>query len=229
MRYPNFIPNPALLTDETRIFRPGEDVEITQSPLPIGQNGDVFGLPGPVPADALMALTYAVEIVHRIAPWAVVYAVPTLVIAAPPNDYPCREVVMRKDCGRNYVKAGGLSFDKEGFVALSLASSAVYLIETAYHEAWHQIERILDKNILDEIDSCLVPMSWGSDYLDSMFERRARCFQTWCMHYEEGMPSRGLATWIDEIFDAVATGEVSREWTCMQEKAGNQAARGRSR
>lgn len=213
------------MSDEARIFRPGDPVETTRAPLQIGQTGDVFGLPGPVPADAWGMLEYAVAIVQRITPWTTVYAAPIVVISAPPDDYPCREIILRKDSNKDYVKAGGLSFDMEGIVALSLASSGVYLIETAYHESWHQLEKILDNNVLDEIDSGLVPTSWGSAYLDSMIERRARCFQVWCMHFEEGMSARRLTTRIDEIFDAAATGEVSREWTLMQEKAAARASK----
>lgn len=166
-----------MLTDEARIFRPGESVQITRAPLRIGQNGDVFGLPGPVPADAWAVLDYVVAIVHRIVPWAVVHAAPIVVIEFPPDGYPCREVIKRKDCGKDYVKVGGLSFDTEGLIALSLSSSAAFLISTAYHEGWHQIEKILDKTVLDEVDAHLIPMSWGSAYLDSMVERRARSFE----------------------------------------------------
>ncbi|MHA6730264.1 hypothetical protein [Devosia sp. A369] len=211
------------MTDECHVFRPGEPVQVASAPFQIGEGGDVFGLPGPVPADAWAVLDYVVGIVHRIVPWAVVHAAPIVVIEFPPDDYPCREIIKRKDNGKDYVKIGGISFEKEGLVALSLASSAVFLIETAYHESWHQLEKIIDKNILDEIDSLLVSVRWGSAYLDSMVEHRARCFQTWAMHFEEGMPDFRLSGRIDEIFDAAAAGEIAEKWMSRQKKAGRAA------
>lgn len=219
MRYPNFLPNPALMSDEARIFHPGAAVQVTCAPCRIGQGGDVFALPGPVPSDAWAVLDYAVTIVHRIVPWAVVYAAPIVVIESPPDGYPCREILKRKNSSKDYVKVGVLSFDAEDLIALSLSSSAAFLISSAYHEAWHQIEKILDKAILDEVNANLIPMSWGSAYLDSMIERRARSFENWCGYYEEGLPARRLATRIDEIFDAVAIGEVAKEWMRQQKRA----------
>lgn len=229
LRYPRFTPNPALMSDEARIFRPGEPVEATRVPLQIGQGGDVFGLAGPVPYDVWVVLDHAVEIIHRIMPWTNVYAVPVVVFEAPPEEYPRREIIRRRGSGKYYVKVGGLSFDKEGLIALSLSSSSVFLVSTAYHEAWHQVEAILDNKILDEIDACLIPVAWGSAYLDSKCERRARAFETWCMRFEEGMPGIRLSSRVDEIFDAVATGEVAREWTKEQQKVAARAARYQSR
>jgi hypothetical protein len=87
------------------------------------------------------------------------------------------------------------------------------------------LERILDKNILDEIDFSLIPTSWGSAYLDSIVERRARCFETWAMRFEEGMPGIRLSSRVDEIFDAAANGEVSKEWVLRRQKSEKRAAR----
>ncbi|GAB5426626.1 MAG: hypothetical protein Devi2KO_00850 [Devosia indica] len=187
--------------------------------MSIGADGDVYGLPGPVPADAWHVLPYVVEIIHRIVPWTTVYAAPSVVIEAPSDGYPCREIIRRKDYDRDYVKVSGLSFYDEGLIALSLYSWAGYLISTAYHEAWHELEKILDKKILDEIDAHLIPISWGSGYLDSRFERRARCFEAWCMRFEEGMPFMRLESRVDEIFEAAANGVIAREWYTKQEKA----------
>ncbi|WP_147276000.1 hypothetical protein [Pelagibacterium lacus] len=184
---------------------------------------ETYGLPGPVPTDAWHVLDHAVSVIHRVTPWATVIAAPTLVAEATYDDYPCREFLRRRDSEKNYVKLGGRSFGNEGLIALSLYSWSGYLISTAYHEAWHQLERILDKKILDEIDGHLIPLSWGSAYMDSMVERRARCFETWAMRFEEGMPGLRLSSQVDAIFDAAATGEIAKEWYKMQQKA----ARGR--
>ena len=143
MRYPAFIPNPTLMTDQGRIFRPGGTVETIRTPLPIGEAGRTFGLPGPVPADVWSVLDRAIQIVHRITPWAAVYAVPNLVFEFIPDGYPCREVIRHKESGKDYARAGGISFNDEDIVALSLHSYGINLIATAYHEAWHQIEKIL--------------------------------------------------------------------------------------
>lgn len=220
-----FIPNSALMTDELRIFRPDNTVETARAPLAIGRAESTFGLPGPVPVEAWVVLDHVVQIIHRITPWAVVYAVPTLVFEHCPDGYPCREVIRRKDYDKDYARAGGLSFNDEGIIALSLYNYGTNLISTAYHEAWHQLEKFLDKNILDEIDGHLIPISWGSGYLDSMIERRARCFETWCMRFEEGMPGLRLSSRVDEIFDAAATGEIGREWKRQQKS--KRAANGR--
>lgn len=225
MRYPNFIPNPDLMTNEARIFRPGEPAQVVRAPMFIG--ADTYGLPGPVPTDAWHVLDHAVSVIHRITPWATVIAAPALVAEATSDDYPCREFLHRKDSNKNYVKLGGRSFGNEGLIAISLYSWSGYLISTAYHEAWHQLEKILDKKILDEIDDRLIPHSWGSAYMDSMVERRARAFETWCMRFEEGMPGLRLSSRVDEIFDRAATGEIGREWKRQQQKSKKRAARGR--
>ena len=134
--------------------------------MPIGHAGDVFGLPGPVSEATLTVLDRAVAIVHRIVPWSDVVAAPALVIEEFPSGSPAREVFYRKDSGTNYVKVGGFSFDDEGLIALYRYNGATNLISAACHEARHQLERILDITILDEIDSHLVPLSWGSAYPD---------------------------------------------------------------
>ena len=214
------------MTDECRIFRPGAPIQVVRAPMSIGAG--TYGLPGPVPTDAWHVLDHAVRVIHRITPWCTVIAAPTLVAEATDDDgYPCREFLRRKDSEKNYVKLGGRSFGNEGLIALSMYSWSGYLISTAYHEAWHQIEKIIGKNILDEIDGYLIPISWGSQYMDSMIERRARSFETWCMYYEEGLPARRLTTPVDEIFDHVATGEAAKEWYRTQQKSKKRAARGR--
>lgn len=220
MQYPRFNPNPSLLTNEARIFPPRESVETARAPLPIGAEDDVYGLPGPVSSETWTALSYAVSIIQRIVPWTTVIAAPVLVMEERDDGYPNLNRVLRMDKKSNsYVPFNGISFGKEEIIALSLQSRPNFLIEVAYHEAWRQIEKILDEKILDEIDRVLIPLSWGSKYEDSMIERRARCFANWCTYYEEGMPPRRIMSRMDEIFDAAATGEIGRQWQRQQQKS----------
>lgn len=173
MRYPRFIPNPLLMTNKARIFRPGEPVETTRAPLPIGSDGDVFGLPGPVSPATWGVLDYAVSIIHRIVPWTTVIAAPVTVMEERNDGYPnLNRLFSKNNVSNTYVEFGGLSFCNEGLIALSLQSRPTYLIEVAYHEAWHQIEKILQENILDEINGSLIPSSWG-DRLRGFPEREA--------------------------------------------------------
>jgi hypothetical protein len=227
MRYPRFNPNPSLLTNEARIFSAGGSVETARAPLPIGTEDDVYALPGPVSPETWTALGYAVSIIHRIVPWTTVIAAPVLVMEERDDGYPNINRVLRMDRKSNsYVPFNGLSFGKEEIIALSLHSRPSFLIEVAYHEAWHQIEKILDEKILDEIDRTLIPLSWGSKYEDTMIERRARCFANWCTYYEEGMPPRRIMSRIDEIFDAAAVGDIGREWQ-RQQKSKKRAFKGK--
>ena len=226
MRYPNFTPNPDLLTERVHIYRPGEPVEIARAPRAIGPDGDVYGLPGPVSPATWGALDYAVSIIHRIVPWTTVIAAPITVMEERDDGYPNINRLYRRNFeGNTYVPFNGISLNREGLVALSLNVRPTYLIQVAYHESWRQIEKILQENILDEIDASLIPLSWGSEYEDSLIERRARCFAAWATHYEEGMPPRRIATRIDEVFDAAATGEIGREWERQQQKSKKRAAR----
>lgn len=228
LRYPNFTPNPDLLTDRVHTCRPGEPVETARAPLAIGPDGDVFCLPGPVGADTMSMLPHAVNVVHRITPFATIIAAPILVSERTPDGYPHSYLLTRKDKDSNpYVEIGGLSFNREDLIAISLRHSGSRLIDVAYHEAWHQVEKILSKKTIDEVDAHLIPLDFGSAYLSSMVERRARAFAAWCMRFEEGLPTLRLATAVDRIFDEVASGEVARRWIKEQERAAKRAARSR--
>lgn len=226
MRYPNFAPNPSLMTDECRIFRPGECIQVARAPMAIGEGGDVFGLPGPIGADTLAMLQYVIGVIQRITPFATVIAAPILVSERTPDGYPHSYLLSRKDRDSNpYVEIGGLSFNMEDLIALSLRHSGSRLIDVAYHEAWRQVEKILSKKTIDDVDAHLIPLDFGSTYLNSMIERRARAFTAWCMRIEEGLPLPRLATAVDRIFDEVASGEVARRWTKQQNKMAKKAAR----
>lgn len=220
MRYPIFTPNPDLMTDEARFFRPGGNVEIARAPLPIGRAADVFGLPGPVSTATWQALPRAIEIIHRIVPWVMVTAAPILASEVRDDGYPNLNLLKSNDSSRNpYTPFNGMSFSGQELIALSLQSRPRFLATVAYHEAFHQVELILDKKILDEIDSHLIPIDFGSVYENSAVERRARAFAAWCGRFEEGLPNLRLDTRLDRIFDQVATGEVAREWQRQQMRA----------
>ncbi len=230
MRYPIFTPNPGLMSDEARIFRPGGHVEIVRAPTPIGRERDVFGLPGPVSPATWAALPRAVEIIHRIVPWTTVTAAPILVSEVLDDGYPNLNLLNSKDSSRNpCAPFNGISFSKQRLVALSLQSRPTFLFHAAYHEAFHQVEEILHNNILDEIDRHLIPIDFGSAYENSWVERRARAFAVWCGRFEEGLPNIKLSTRLDQIFDQVATGEVAKEWITLQQKAAKRAAKYQSR
>lgn len=219
MRYPIFTPNLDLMTDEARIFRPSEPVEIARAPLSIGRERDVFGVPGPVSPATWQALPRAVEIIHRIVPWVTVTAAPFLVSEVREDGYPNLNILKSKDSSRNpYTPFNGMSFNRQGLIAISLQSRPTFLATVAYHEAFHQIEQILDDNVLDDISSHLIPIDFGTAYENSPAERRARAFAVWCGRFEEGLPNMKLGTRLDRIFDQVATGEVAQEWLKQEKK-----------
>ncbi|MHA6731583.1 hypothetical protein [Devosia sp. A369] len=89
------------MTDEARIYRPGQPVEIASAPLSIGRAADVFGLPGAVSSSTWQALPRVVEIIQRIVPWVTVTAAPILVSEVRDDGYPNLNLLKGKDSSRN--------------------------------------------------------------------------------------------------------------------------------
>lgn len=171
--------------------------------------------PGHVIPETRAAWPVAGKMIRRIVPWVEVYIAPKIFIPFSEDDAFCdgrRRFLIN---GRTWSGIGGLSLNIDGTILLTATSSPLYLLATAAHEAWHSQEHRLPPSEIENIDAQLEEGELnlaGHGYYDSMVERRARAFETWCMRLVQGLPGRFVKSrdgqGIDEIFARAWTGQT---------------------
>ncbi len=76
-------------------------------------------------------------------------------------------------------------------------------VVTAYHEAWHVLERYLTRAEREAVDAAIrAGGEWQGDYYNNHQERRARAFEHWSMHrHETGVEPRtgGVGRLLDAV------------------------------
>ena len=117
------------------------------------------------------------EIATRITPHAVWYAAPAF--------FGCE-----RDSGW-----AGLAFRAGPVVVLRTCYGEHSTVSSAFHEAWHVVERLLTREEMAAVDGAVGRGgNWQGGYYDSMIERRARAFQNWAMARHEAPPAARLGT-----------------------------------
>lgn len=216
------IPNPDRMCHVGRIYRAGQRSERIALPF---ADGDTLLAPGPVAPETVALLPVAVELIHRIAPWATIRVAPIYLdrLTADSSFVP------------NFIhRIGGVDFGEYGGSAsrnapwninINLSRHAVQLPQTAAHEAWHCLEYRLPAEIIEAVDAAIEGDHFTpcDPYSSSRLERRARAFDAWAARIIEGLPGQFQRGGIDEIFAMAWTGELARQVLADSQRVGEAA------
>lgn len=162
--------------------------------------GQVIPEAAEVDSHTLAALPAAAAIVHRVAPWARCYAVPRLQgLCDGEDDF-------------RYLSGLHRWKDAEDSIILGLLNDEEYLINTAYHESFHAVDRFiapLQTGILNA--AAAQGFSYSEQYLRHPREQLARGFASWAMARLECPPEPGwrATASVEKMFSQVESGEMA--------------------
>ena len=150
--------------------------------MPAALIGQVIPEAAEVDSHTLAALPAAAAIVHRVAPWARCYAVPRLQgLCDGEDDF-------------RYLSGLHRWRDAEDSIILGLLNDEEYLINTAYHESFHAVDRFI------------APLQTGI-----LNAAAAQGFTSWAMARLECPPEPGwrATASVEKMFSQVESGEMA--------------------
>ncbi|ANY85521.1 hypothetical protein BB934_45725 (plasmid) [Microvirga ossetica] len=174
--------------NDVTVYAPGQAAVKHRAPYVLG---NVTCLAGEVDPFHQGIVAEAVSHCQTIAPWMAVVVAPDL---------------QWKGCYNR-----GVCSYRTNTIFLSLHDGPPEIVATAYHEAWHGLERRLPGNVIEAIENELQPFFLEAyKYYREPHERRARLFANWCGCIFEGKPVP-KETLLDAIFAAAWSGETAKE------------------